>query len=173
MESVLPFNLYVGSGDRTHVVRLAFQALCRLSHLMGPINYFLIQFEKKESIGEDLGKKKITGVGVGEQKKRERIEPLICLDFPHRRVIGLEVSEIKWNVVTLPPSATLLIYRETRSWERSSPCHRMPLVSALKGTRTRDFLLRGLLPRHPCGIRLWLKVQSQDDLIYRKDKDVV
>lgn len=53
MESVLPFNLYVGSGDRTHVVRLAFQALCRLSHLMGPINYFLIQFEKKESIGED------------------------------------------------------------------------------------------------------------------------
>ena len=78
---------------------------------------------------------------MGEQKKRERIEPLICLDFPLRRVIGLEVSGIKWNVVTLPPSATLLIYRETWSWERSSQCHRMPPVSALKGTRTRDFLL--------------------------------
>lgn len=32
------------------------------------------------------------------QKKRERIKPLICLDFPLHRVISLEVTEIKWNV---------------------------------------------------------------------------
>lgn len=37
------------------------------------------------------------------QKKRERIKPLICPDFPLHRVISLEVTEIKWNARSLPP----------------------------------------------------------------------
>jgi hypothetical protein len=51
--------------------------------------------------------------------------------------------------------------------------HRLPPCPLLKGPRTTDLLFRGLLPGHPCGIRPELEVQSQDDLIYRKDKDVV
>lgn len=118
------------------------------------------------------------GAGGGDKakEKRKRIKPLICLDFPLHRVISLEVTEIKRNVRLhhlLPCNPHFLF---TEKWEpgRRPPCpHKGPQCPLQRGTRTPALSRSRLLPPHPGDGRPELEVHSQDDLIYRKDKDVV
>lgn len=69
---------------------------------------------------------------------------------------------------------TFLIYRKMGSQGGGllAP-HQGPRCPLQRETRTPALNRSRLMPRHPGDSCPELEVQSQDDLIYRKDKDVV
>lgn len=127
-------------GNRTHTVRLVWPALYLLRDiLLVPINYFLIQLEKRKKNRRrpwewKKRKKDKRRRGWGERKKRE-MEPLICLDFPLHRVISLEVTEIKWSVLQPPPSTPHFLFTEKPGAGSNPPAPQIAPMSASEGTK--------------------------------------
>lgn len=94
-------------------------------------------------------------------------------DFPLHRVISLEVTEIKCSVLQSPPSTPHFLFTEKPGAGSNPPAPQIALMSASEGDKNHRPPPQRPAPGHPCGVHPELEVQSQDDLIYRKDKDVV